>query len=85
MECPIGADEIKKLKFFVSLCSQNPTMLNMPQLEFFKSFIEQLGGKVPAGKPFPSAQPEERLVFRFFFFFSTRFRVRVRRVKHFSQ
>lgn len=48
-------------------------MLNMPQLEFFKTFIEKLGGTVPAGAPnfsFPDAKPstEERLVFVFFLF-----------------
>lgn len=58
MSCPIGADEINKLKFFVEFCSKSPTVLNLPQLAFFKSFIEQLGGKVPEGQPdfsFPGA------------------------------
>lgn len=59
MACPIGADEINKLKFFIGFCSQNPSILNLPQLEFFKAFVEQLGGKVPAGEPnftFPDAK-----------------------------
>lgn len=37
-------------------------MLNMPQLEFFKTFIEQLGGKIPAGEPdfaCPGAEKEK--------------------------
>lgn len=51
MACPIGADEINKLKLFVGFCSENPSLLNLPQLEFFKTFVEQLGGKVPAGGP----------------------------------
>lgn len=51
MACPIGADEINKLKLFVGFCSENPSLLNLPQLEFFKTFVEQLGGKVPAGEP----------------------------------
>lgn len=58
MSCPIGADEINKLKLFVGFCSENPSILNLPQLEFFKTFIEKLGGKVPAGAPnfgFPGA------------------------------
>lgn len=62
---------------FVGFCSQSPTILNLPQLEFFKTFIEKLGGTVPAGEPdfsFPGAKPfEKRLVFakraaRYFFF-----------------
>jgi len=47
MACPIGKEELVKLKMFVSLCAQNPQILNSPELEFFKSFVEQLGGKVP--------------------------------------
>lgn len=51
MACPIDPAELKKLKFFVDLCSAQPQLLNLPQLEFFKSFVEKLGGKIPEGKP----------------------------------
>lgn len=51
MSCPIGADEINKLKIFVGYCSENPSILNLPQLDFFKKFVEKLGGKVPAADP----------------------------------
>ncbi|XP_055712069.1 hsc70-interacting protein 1-like isoform X2 [Phlebotomus papatasi] len=51
MACPIGPEEIKKLKMFIGFCSQKPEIINMPQLSFFKEFIEQLGGKVPEGMP----------------------------------
>lgn len=51
MSCPIGADEVNKLKFFIGFCSENPSLLNLPQLDFFKTFVEQLGGKVPADEP----------------------------------
>lgn len=57
MSCPIGTDEINKLKIFVGFCSQNPSLLNLPQLQFFKEFVEKLGGKVPVEEPnfsFPS-------------------------------
>lgn len=47
MSCPIGKEELTKLRAFISLCAQQPQLLNIPELEFFKSFIEQLGGKVP--------------------------------------
>lgn len=49
MSCPIPKEEVEKLKAFVSFCSINPAILNIPELGFFKSFIEQLGGKVPEG------------------------------------
>jgi suppressor of tumorigenicity protein 13 len=49
MACPINNDEINKLKLFVQFASATPQILNMPQLEFFKKFVEQLGGKVPEG------------------------------------
>lgn len=51
MSCPIGPDEINKLNLFIGFCSQKPDILNLPQLSFFKDFVEQLGGKVP-----PSAE-----------------------------
>lgn len=51
MSCPIGAEEISKLKLFVGFCSENPSLLNLPQLAFFKDFVEKLGGKVPVADP----------------------------------
>lgn len=44
MACPINPEEIAKLKMFIQLASAQPQILNMPQLEFFKKFVEQLGG-----------------------------------------
>ncbi|XP_019561715.3 hsc70-interacting protein 1 [Aedes albopictus] len=59
MACPIDPAELKKLKIFVDLCAAQPQLLNLPQLSFFKSFIEKLGGKVPEGQPeFGGAQPK---------------------------
>lgn len=49
MACPINAEEIAKLKMFIGFASAQPQILNLPQLDFFKSFVEQLGGKVPEG------------------------------------
>lgn len=63
MSCPIGSDEINKLKLFIEFCSQNPKTLNLPQLDFLKSFIEKLGGKVPAGEPeFRSSEDKDTYV-----------------------
>lgn len=59
MACPIDPSELKKLNVFVDLCSVQPQLLNLPQLAFFKQFVEKLGGKVPEGTPsFGSAEPE---------------------------
>lgn len=48
MACPINTEEISKLKLFIQFASAQPSILNMPQLDFFKNFVEQLGGKIPA-------------------------------------
>lgn len=66
MSCPIGAEELGKLRAFIGICSAKPEILNIPQLEFFKAFVEKLGGKIPAGEfKMPSAGesrpvPEEK-------------------------
>lgn len=59
MACPINQQEIEKLKVFIGFCSQNPAILNLPQLEFFRSFIEQLGGKIPDGPPPSTEAPKQ--------------------------
>lgn len=47
MACPVNEDELKKLKSFIDVCAANPVLLNLPQLSFFKSFIEKMGGTIP--------------------------------------
>uniref|UniRef100_A0A6B2EB18 Putative hsp70-interacting protein hip/transient component of progesterone receptor complex n=1 Tax=Phlebotomus kandelakii TaxID=1109342 RepID=A0A6B2EB18_9DIPT len=59
MACPIGPEEIHKLKMFVGFCSQKPEIINMPQLSFFKEFIEKMGGKVPEGMPTFAEEPSK--------------------------
>lgn len=49
MACPINNEDIGKLKMFITFASAQPSILNLPQLEFFKKFVEQLGGVVPQG------------------------------------
>ncbi|XP_070504337.1 hsc70-interacting protein 1-like [Chironomus tepperi] len=49
MSCPINTEDIGKLKIFIEFVSSQPSLLNLPQLGFFKKFIEQLGGKIPEG------------------------------------
>lgn len=49
MACPINLEDVAKLKTFIDLVAASPAILNIPQLAFFKNFIEQMGGKVPEG------------------------------------
>lgn len=61
MACPIGPEEINKLKMFIGFCSEKPEVLNLPQLSFLKDFIEKLGGTVPAADakcPFAEAKAQ---------------------------
>jgi len=57
MACPINEEELKKLKIFVDVCSANPVLLNLPQLSFFKTFIEKMGGTVPSESSFRQPGP----------------------------
>ncbi len=38
---------VNDLKDFVALCKQNPKVLSLPQLSFFKDWLIALGAKVP--------------------------------------
>lgn len=46
MSCPFNKEALDKLKQFVDVCIQNPSLLLLPDLAFFKNFIESFGGKV---------------------------------------
>ncbi|KZV37262.1 hypothetical protein F511_14666 [Dorcoceras hygrometricum] len=43
----MDASKINQLKQFVELCKSKPSVLADPSLEFFREYIESLGGKVP--------------------------------------
>lgn len=49
MAAPFSLEDLTKLKSFVDFVAANPSILNMPQLDFVKKLIEQFGGKVPEG------------------------------------
>lgn len=59
MACPIDAKEIEKLKMFIQFCSMSPHILHRPELGFFKTFVEQLGGAVPEAPKQKQPAPEE--------------------------
>lgn len=49
MAAPMQNEDLIKLKGFIDFVNTNPTVLNMPQLQFVKDFVEKFGGKVPDG------------------------------------
>lgn len=66
MSCPISKEALDKLKQFITICKSNPAILHLPDLSFFKEFIESLGGKLPEApkmsegpKVEPKEEPEE--------------------------
>lgn len=61
MSCPFGKEALEKLKQFIDVCKANPDILILPDLNFFKEYIESLGGKIPAKKTAEAhpSQPEE--------------------------
>jgi len=48
-------EDLHKMKLFISFCTEKPDILHLPQLDFFKKFIEKLGGKIP---PMGHRKPE---------------------------
>lgn len=55
MSLPMAKELLAPLKIFVDLCAINPAILNLPDLAFFKEFIEKLGGRIP-GDEIPSTK-----------------------------
>ncbi|XP_058800897.1 putative protein FAM10A4 [Phymastichus coffea] len=47
MSLPISNEHLSQLKAFIELCVKQPSIINHPQLEFFKNFILKMGGKIP--------------------------------------
>lgn len=63
----LSADAINKLQLFLGAVKKNPDIFYLPELKFFKDFVESYGGTIPpqskasadAPKPEkPSATPE---------------------------
>ncbi|KAG6553532.1 hypothetical protein Mapa_004445 [Marchantia paleacea] len=44
----MDAAKLSELKLFVGQCEANPSLLQNPQLRFFRNYLEKLGAKVPA-------------------------------------
>ncbi|EFA10637.1 putative protein FAM10A4 [Tribolium castaneum] len=60
MSCPFGKEALDKLKQFIDVCKSNPDILSLPDLNFFKEFIESFGGKVPPPSKMSSEAPNAR-------------------------
>lgn len=61
MSAPFDKASLEKLKAFVDVCKKTPQILHLPELEFFKSYIESLGGKVPEAPAMQKEQPEPKV------------------------
>ena len=48
MELP--PDQVRQLRSFIDICRSNPDLLHAPSLDFFRKWIEDLGGKIPPKK-----------------------------------
>ena len=44
----IQEKQLTELRAFVTLLKSQPSMLLLPELQFFRDFIETLGGKIPS-------------------------------------
>lgn len=53
MSCEMNKESLAQLKAFVDFCKTKPDILNVPELKFFKEFIEGFGGVVPETKEMP--------------------------------
>nr|CAI5849693.1 unnamed protein product [Callosobruchus analis] len=57
MSCPISKEALVQLKQFIDICKSTPAILHLPELRFFREYIESLGGKIP-DPPRMSADPK---------------------------
>ncbi|XP_056647635.1 putative protein FAM10A4 [Diorhabda sublineata] len=55
MSCPISKEAVDKLKQFISICKTTPDIIHIPELSFFKDYLESLGAKLPESKKMPSS------------------------------
>lgn len=53
MSCPFNKESLAQLMAFVEHCKNKPDILNIPELKFFKEFIEGFGGVIPEIKEMP--------------------------------
>lgn len=54
MSFKFDKDSLEKLKSFIDVCTKKPEILHQPDLEFFKRFVESLGGVIPEPATMPS-------------------------------
>jgi len=58
MSCPFPKESIEGLKKFVQLCQKNPGVLHLPDLAFFKDYLESMGAIIPDAPSKPTFEPK---------------------------
>lgn len=51
--------QLTELRAFVALVKSQPSILSQPELQFFKNYIESLGGVIPETDSIPKSCPKE--------------------------
>ena len=51
------AEAISNLRNAVDVLKQSPELLHAPEMDFFKDYLQSLGGKIPPLHSKPSAPP----------------------------
>ncbi|KAK8725149.1 hypothetical protein OTU49_010722 [Cherax quadricarinatus] len=54
----MNQEDLKRLQGFIDACRENPGILQLPQLSFFKEYLHSLGANIPsAGSSFKTSPP----------------------------
>lgn len=56
MSGSIPPAQVQQLKMFVQACKANPNILHLPELDFLKTWLEDMGATVPPPKEEPKAE-----------------------------
>ncbi|KAK6637262.1 hypothetical protein RUM44_007676 [Polyplax serrata] len=56
MASSLPAEHLNNLKLFIEICKKDSNVLHLPELSFFKTYIESLGGVIPPKKSCPAGE-----------------------------
>jgi len=58
MSCPFNKESLDKLKAFIDVCIKKPEIVHLPELEFFKNYLELVGATIPKPESMDSTTTE---------------------------